>query len=624
MRRDEVRAEQVRTIYRQSVPVLATNCVNALIVVAVLWSSAPRLSLACWVVLMGLMTLLRAGLARQFHRQDPPASDAAIWARRFLVGSAVAGVLWGAAGFSIVHAGQPMAELLVIFMVGGMCTAAAGTLAAYLPAFVVFASPAVIGLALGVARLGEPLHQLMAGVVLLYGAGLFVVARVNHRALTEAFALRVENADLVACLERAHARLEDSHRDLERRVAERTETLRKQAEVLRDARRLEAIGRLAGGVAHDFNNLLTILLGNISELSARRTLDARMRSALSEMRDGCLKGADLVRQLLTFGRRQPSHPETLDLNQVIGTLEGLLRRLLSEQTTLRVDLEPCRLFVLSDPTQLEQVIVNLVTNARDAVVDGGIVSVESHALELLERTDEVPAGKYVELTVSDTGTGMDAETRQHIFEPFFTTKEVGKGTGLGLATVHGIVEQSGGYIRVTSTLGGGSCFRVYLPAAARPAQRQEQARGERRISGMREVVRSNYGATILLVDDEPTVRAVARRILNGAGYQVLVAADGAQALSVAAAHDGPLDLLLTDVVMAGFDGPELAGRLRAVRPDLRTLFMSGYSRHHAVPADEPSERVGFLAKPFTYESLLAKVAEVISATPDAQPRSVRR
>jgi two-component system cell cycle sensor histidine kinase/response regulator CckA len=623
MRRDDVRAEQVRTIYRQSVPVLATNCVNSLIVAITLWGSTARPLLAFWVVLMGLMMLLRARLSRQFHRASPSPSEAATWGTRFLVGSAAAGVLWGAAGFSFLHAAGPLAALLVIFMVGGMCTAAAGTLAAYFPAFVAFASPALIGLALGVARLGEPLHQLMAGVIVLYGVGLFTVARVNQRALSEAFSLRFENAELVASLERAHDRLQESNRDLEQRVADRTETLRKQTEALRDARRLEAVGRLAGGVAHDFNNLLTILLGNISELSARRTLDARMRSALDEMRDGCMKGADLVRQLLTFGRRQPSHPETLDLNQVIGTLERLLVRLLGGQMTLQLELEPCPLFVRSDPAQLEQVIVNLISNARDAMSSGGIVTLESRALELQERTDEVPAGQYVRLTVSDTGAGMDAETRQHIFEPFFTTKEVGKGTGLGLPAVHGIVEQSGGYIRVTSTPGGGSCFRVYLPAAARPAQRNKESRSERRISGTREVVRGGYGATILLVEDEPTVRAVARRILCGSGYEVLVAADGAQALSLAAAHDGPLDLLLTDVVMAGVDGPELAARLRSVRPDLRTLFMSGYSRHYAVLADEPGEGVGFLAKPFTYESLLAKVAQVISATPDTRQRSVR-
>jgi signal transduction histidine kinase/CheY-like chemotaxis protein len=619
----EVRAELVRTIYRQSTPVLVANCINAGILSAALWGTAPRSLLLLWSSLVALMALVRARLWKRYREQAPPASEAAAWGGRFVAGSAVAGVLWGAAGFWMLHSTGPVSELLVIFMVGGMCTAAAGTLAAYFAAFVAFTTPALTGLALGLVLFGDSLHQLLGGLVVLYGAGLSVVARVNHRALTDAFTLRCENAELVASLSRAQSRLEESNRSLEQRVAERTAALGKQAEALREARRLEAVGRLAGGVAHDFNNLLTINLANISELMARRALDSGTHIALVEMRDSCMKGAELVRQLLTFGRRQRTNPETLDLNQVLHRLERLLGRLLGERLTLDLDLEAAQLFVCGDPTQVEQVIINLITNARDAMLIDGVVAVQSRAVDLVQASDGLPPGKYVLLTVTDTGAGMDAETRQHIFEPFFTTKEVGKGTGLGLATAHSIVEQSGGYIRVTSTPGQGSCFKVYLPAVAPPAEQQSDAE-PRAASGMRKVARPSR-ATVLLVEDEPTVRSVARRILMGAGYQVLAAPSGEQALTLAAAHDGHIDLLVTDILMAGFDGLELASRLRAIRPELRTLFMSGYSRHHAVPRDDASHGVGFLAKPFTYELLLGKVMDLLAAPANAtaEPSSLR-
>jgi two-component system cell cycle sensor histidine kinase/response regulator CckA len=618
----DVRAEQVRTIYRQSTIVLLANCINATILSVALWGNGARPLLVLWTSLMVLMALVRAGLHRQYRRSTPPPSEARRWGARFVAGSAAAGLLWGAAGFGLLHADEPLSELLVIFMVGGMCTAAAGTLAAHFAAFAAFASPALAGLALGLVLLGDPLHMLMAGVVLLYGVGLFIVARVNHRALADAFTLRCENAELLVSLSAAQSRLEETNRGLEQRVAERTATLQKQAEALREARRLEAVGRLAGGVAHDFNNLLTINLANISELMARRTLDSPTHVALVEMREACTKGVELVRQLLTFGRRQRTNPETLDLNQVISTLERLLGRLLGDQKRLELDLEPTPLFVCNDPTQVEQVLINLITNARDAMDVGGVVTVQSRALDVAETTDSLAPGKYVVLTVTDTGAGMDVETRQRIFEPFFTTKEVGKGTGLGLATAHGIVEQSGGYIRVTSAPGQGSSFKVYLPAVPPPAEKQ--ASGESRTaSGMRKVVRVGR-ATVLLVEDEPTVRSVARRILSGAGYETLAASSGEEALSLVAAHDGTIDLLVTDVVMAGFDGVELAARLRTILPNLRTLFMSGYSRHHSLPRDDASAGVGFLAKPFTYESLLSKVMDLLAAPPaTSKPEAAR-
>jgi signal transduction histidine kinase/CheY-like chemotaxis protein len=611
-----IQGEQIRTLYRQTGTVLIANCVNALIVSALLWTSTSHALLLGWLAVMALLTLGRVVLARSYRRADPAPGEARAWGRRYVLGSALAGVLWGAAGFFFLRDASPVSQLLLVFFVGGMCSAAAGTLAAYLPAFVAFITPALAALALRVALFGDSLHQVVAGVILLYGAGLFAVARVNHRALVEAFALRYENAELVASLSRAQRSLEQNNRTLEQRVAERGEALRQQTEALRDAQRLEAVGRLAGGVAHDFNNLLTIILANVSDLLERERLDARTRAALHEMHDAGSKGADLVRQLLTFSRRQRAAPETLDLNRTLRGMDRLLLRLLGERISLKLQLQAEPLFVHIDPTQMEQVIVNLITNARDAMVGGGVIHVETATLELQEPRWASAAGTYALLRVSDTGVGMDGETRQHIFEPFFTTKEVGKGTGLGLSTAYGIVEQGGGHIEVSSEPGSGSSFSVYLPCAAPPLERVGAA--PRLVSGFRAITRAPGRASVLLVEDEPTVRSVTRRILERAGHQVRTAPNAELALEIAADPSEPIDLVVTDVVMAGMDGPSLAERLRAERPDLKTLFISGYSHDHVLPRDVPRS-IGFLAKPFTHDALLAKVTELL-----AEPPSVRR
>jgi signal transduction histidine kinase/CheY-like chemotaxis protein len=593
----EVRAEQIRTLYRQTGTVLLTNLVNGTLVAVACSATAPKPVVFGWLASIVCVTLARLGLERAYRRSDPPPADAARWGRRFVFGTGAAGLSWGAGAFLLGDGATEAAQLLVSFVIGGMSAAAAGTLASHLPAFSAFsgASLALLGLRLLLFR--DATHGLMAGFIAIYAVSLTFVARTNHATLLEAFRLRFENERLLERLSSAQRVLEETNRSLEERVAERTLALKKQADALRDAQRMEAIGRLAGGIAHDFNNLLTVILANISELSDTRKIDASVLPAVGEMRDAATRGADLVRQLLMFSRRQRTSPETLDLNQTVTALERLLSRLIGERLTLRVVLHDAPLFVRVDPSQLEQVVINLVTNARDAMQNGGLVTIQTASEEVSGSNDGLQSGRYALLSVTDTGAGMDASTQLKIFEPFFTTKEVGQGTGLGLATVYGIVEQSGGHVRVESELEHGSCFRVYLPAS------------ETGTSGPPAL--ESRVVTLLLVEDEATVRNVTQRILRSVGHRVLAAENAERAMALAAEHDGVIELLITDVVMAGSSGPELAERLRARRPELRTLFISGYSREHVIPAADARTGVGFLPKPFTRDALVQKVAKML-------------
>ena len=380
-------------------------------------------------------------------------------------------------------------------------------------------------------------------------------------------------------------------------------------ERMRLAQRVEALGRLAGGVAHDFNNLLTVITVN-SDL-ALQGLDAEqpVARAFVEIRDAAERASDLTRQLLAYGRRQHLRPRTLDLNAVLGDLQSLLRRLIPESiaVTLRLerDLDP----VTVDPTQIEQVVLNLAVNARDAMPHGGHLTIETHnrtvTVDSDPHTPPMPPGRYTVLVVSDDGVGMDEATRARIFEPFFTTKSLGHGTGLGLAMVYGTVKQSGGWIWVESAPDAGSRFTLFLPSA----------------TGQAEAARQHHDAnaaphgdeTVLLVEDDAVVRDISRRVLEGCGYRVMVARDGAHAIELVRAATEPIELMVTDVVMPRMSGPELLEVLRLVRPGLRVLFVSGYADQAVLPEGVLEGGIPFLQKPFKPETLARAVRSAIDA-----------
>lgn len=394
-------------------------------------------------------------------------------------------------------------------------------------------------------------------------------------------------------------------------LGERTRTeeaLRQTEAQLQQAQKMEAVGRLAGGVAHDFNNLLTVIRGYSELLLARLQPNDSMRKDMEEVKKAADRASGLTRQLLAFSRRQFIAPKLVDLNALVINMDGMLRRLLGEDIIeLCAELAPNIGAIRADPGQMEQVIMNLAVNARDAMPKGGRLTIETRNVTVGKgpRKDAVGVepGAYVQLTVRDTGHGMDAETRSHLFEPFFTTKEKGKGTGLGLSTVYGIVRQSNGTIAVESVPGHGTVFKIYFPLVA------EDRPGA---SGSGETADPAHGReTILLVEDEPAVRGLVNETLRLHGYTVLEARHGIEALMTVAKHSGPIHLLLTDVVMPQMSGPEVADKLRSIRPETKVLYMSGYPDHPVFEQGGVSRETSFLPKPFTPVVLAKKVREVL-------------
>jgi two-component system, cell cycle sensor histidine kinase and response regulator CckA len=391
------------------------------------------------------------------------------------------------------------------------------------------------------------------------------------------------------------------------RLHEAEQALRQSEEKLRQSQKIEAVGRLAGGIAHDFNNLLTAILTTVQLALSDLAEDHPLRGDLDDIRGAAEKAASLTRQLLAFSRRQVLRPRVLDLGDAVTDMQKMLGRLIGED--IRVVAETgAGCTVCADPGQIEQVILNLALNARDAMPRGGTLSLRTRAVELTQEDGlrmfgcPIQRGGYVQLRVEDTGEGMDAHTMERIFEPFFTTKELGKGTGLGLATVYGIVKQSGGYIQATSTVGQGSTFEVYLPASGGAPSGGATAAAQETPVGR--------GETVLLVEDEDAVRLAARKALARGGFNVVEARNGEEALQRWRERSA-VDLVVSDLVMPEMGGRELASKLREDAPRLKVLFTSGYTDDAGIRQGALDSGTGFLSKPFTPEALVRKAREML-------------
>ena len=425
-----------------------------------------------------------------------------------------------------------------------------------------------------------------------------------HQGATD-YVLKQRLGRLVPSVQRALRELDDR---AERNRAE--EALRQSEKQFRQSQKMEAVGRLAGGIAHDFNNLLTVIMGYSQVLLTELGPQHPLRGKIEETLKAGERAATLVRQLLTFSSKQSLDPKILSLNTAVTSLESLLRRLIGEDIQLVSKLDPMNGRLRADQAQLEQVLVNLVVNARDAMPKGGTLTIETAQVELTRspvyHLTLLPPGPYVRLSVSDTGCGMDRKTQSHIFEPFFTTKGEGKGTGLGLSTVFGIVTQCGGAIDVTSRVGHGTRFDLYFPSVESDilTTMPTQSPGHPQ----------KGTETILLVEDEPSVRTLVRDELRKLGYRVVEAKNGVEACLLATQQIGSLQLLLTDVVMPGMGGRELAQHLSIIKPDLRTLFISGYMDDVGIMAGQEEGMSSFLQKPFTPEVLAHAVRTLLDAS----------
>jgi PAS domain S-box-containing protein len=385
---------------------------------------------------------------------------------------------------------------------------------------------------------------------------------------------------------------------------------RRLEEEFRQAQKMEAIGRLAGGIAHDFNNILTAISANAELAMEDLAPDHPVREDLAEIRRAGTRAAALTRQLLAFSRKQVLQPQTININTIVHSVEEMLRRVIGEDVALIPELSTNLSFVRADPTQLEQVLMNLAVNARDAMPRGGCLTISTRNLDRVDETilpDDMPAGSYVVLEVADTGVGMDAKTQARIFEPFFTTKEPGKGTGLGLSTVYGIVRQSGGFITLKSERDNGTSFKLFFPRADEGQRTHGPNSGEHaQVKGGSE--------TLLLAEDEASVRTPLKRALERLGYTVLAAANGVEAMGIARTSTEPIHMLVSDVVMPGMGGRELADNLRTIDPAIPVLFMSGHSEEAVASHGSLANGASFIAKPFAIQTMVQRIREVLDSS----------
>jgi signal transduction histidine kinase/CheY-like chemotaxis protein len=471
-----------------------------------------------------------------------------------------------------------------------------------------FLMPPLAGEDLGALLIGRVHAGLLASVALLAGA-LFQAKRYTEQHLQRTL-LHLEQRvqERTEALSEVNSALTSQ---IEQRRKAEGEWQRLESE-LRQAHKLEAIGRLAGGVAHDFNNLLMVIQGYAELLLSRLPPDDPNHADLVEIVKASERGSGLTRQLLAFGRKQMLRMSPLDLNVVVRETSQMLLRVIGENIRLDVRLAPHPSAIEADPAQLEQVLVNIAVNARDAMTQGGVLTITVSTAELGDEAT-LPPGRYAQLRLSDNGCGMDEATMARVFEPFFTTKEIGKGSGLGLATVYGIVKQLGGHVEVESVPHQGTAFTIYFPETDKPIPVQEAVPVEPLAVGTE---------TVLLVEDDEPVRALSRAVLQRHGYRILEAENPRRALAVAASYQGAIDLVVTDVVMPGMTGPEMMGLFEALRPDPRVVYVSGYATDALVGDGVLPDGVSLVQKPVAARDLLREVRLALDARP-VRPRGLR-
>jgi signal transduction histidine kinase len=461
--------QQVRLLYSGGLEGLLATAINVPVLVYIQRDVISTSILEWWLFYMAAVTVARAGLVYVYWQSSDIDRSAVPWSRAYGIGAALAGLGWGGAGLFLYPPESISHQVFLVFMLGGMAAGAVAVLTPRMEVFLLFFVPTLLPISAQLLRQQDEFHLTMGGVLFIFMSALLFTARRMNRTITSSLTLQTQNTGLVRFLTSANIQAEGLNRELKTEIQQREETeaaLRESQEQLLQSQKMEAMGQLAGGIAHDFNNLILVINGYSELLLNALKFDEKKRHHVEQIKLAGDRAAALTQKMLAFSRRQRIQPRPIDLNMVVSNISPMLSRLIGETIRVVTTLNPVGR-VKADPSQLEQVIMNLVLNARDAMPQGGTLTIETSNVDLdhlyVDQHRGSQAGTYVQLTVRDTGIGMDAETRRRVFEPFFTTKEVGKGTGLGLSVVYGIIKQTGGYIDVTSQPGSGSMFALYLP-----------------------------------------------------------------------------------------------------------------------------------------------------------------
>jgi signal transduction histidine kinase/ActR/RegA family two-component response regulator len=594
IRNSEVYTSQVDRLYHQTPMVLTVNLVNSTLVSVVLALYSGETPWLIFLVLTVALTVLRLIGWRQYYSRLQPGVSTAKWAFLAIAGSGLSGAIWGV-GSALLLPGNLVEETFVAFVIGGMCVASLISFSYYFPAFLAYVFPAVLPMAGRFFWDGWPIH---GDMMVVFAVTITLAAYHSARGFATGLHLNLDLTERTRELTAANSRLELEM--VQRRVVE---------DQLRQAHKMEAIGQLTGGIAHDFNNLLTAVIGHLEMAEARISQDRGVTALLQAALRSADRGATLTRHLLAFARRQHLEPMPVDATAVVDSVAKMLRRTIGPDIRLAIRTEPGLPPAWVDPNQLELAILNLALNARDAMPDGGILRVDLACTQAYSggSPPDLELGEYVIISVSDTGTGMNPETLARVFEPFFTTKEAGRGSGLGLSIVHGFAAQSGGSVRITSSLGKGTKVDLWLPRATGEAINYAEWEPDH--------CNTQPGqARIVVCDDDTDVRAVVGSSLRDSGYAVWEAESPARAFEILE-REQPIDLLVVDYAMPEMNGLAVIDRALACHQGLKALLISGHAEilHAGVASGVP-----LLAKPFKVAELRRRIAEsLFASSPDA-------
>ena len=594
---DKIYTAQIRALYQHTPMVLTVNVVNSALVALVL---ASYMEQTRWWIFFGLvvtLTVVRAiGWSYHRHRRTPVEATTK-WAIFATAGSGLSGLLWGA-GSTLLLPDNIVERTFLAFVIGGMCAGALVSLSYYLPAFIAYVFSAALPLAGSFLFDGKTVYVAMGCMALVFVAAVTFAAHHFNRAFVSGMRLNLDLSERTEELTQRTEELTAANSRLEAEIAQR-----KVAEdQLHQAQKMEALGQLTGGIAHDFNNLLTAVIGNL-ELAQKRTGgDPQTAGLLHAAQSAAERGATLIKELLTFARRQPLHPQAVDVSAVVDDAEKILKQTISPDIRLLIRAEPGVRPAWVDSNQLELAILNLALNARDAMARGGRLQIacENRRAEPGNSPPDLAPGDYVIVSVSDTGTGMSDATLVHAFEPFFTTKEVGRGSGLGLSMVQGFAAQSGGAVHIVSSLGEGTNVTLWLPHAEGRSTETAPLKQSGSVSG-------SIQARILVCDDDGDVRALVGTYLRDSGYTVWEANNPTLALQILE-RERPIDLLVVDYAMPEMTGPAVIDRAQTYQPELKALLITGYAealRTGGISA------IPLLAKPFKVAELSRRIAEIL-------------